>query len=74
MVILTTWILWAIIETANPNVNGFAMIDEFKREQDCVRIMNAIATKGIPIPPKTAITGVTLSCIPVATRISKDAH
>lgn len=74
MDILTTWILWAIIETAKPNVNGFALLDEFSERKDCVEASKRVVAKGIPIPPKSTITAVTMACIPVATRISKNAN
>ncbi len=74
MSVIFIWILWAIIETTNPNVSGFVLIDEFPDRKDCVELAAAIAKKGVPIPPGTNITDVTVVCIPVATRISKNAH
>lgn len=67
--IFTTWILWAIIQTTNPNVNSFVVVGEYEHREQCVALAQALAETGIPLKAPQNVTEVSVICIPVATRI-----
>lgn len=70
-----TWIMWAIVATTNPNVNIFAVLDEFPRQDTCLGIAKEVAiSAAADIEEKKipAIESVTVVCIPFLTRESED--
>jgi hypothetical protein len=73
MELLTTWILWALLETANPNVTYSHPIGEFEERGDCLLVAKEISEEGIAAPPSMGVIGALLGCIAVTTRITQDA-
>lgn len=75
--LLTTWIMWAIIATTNPNVSAFVIVDEFDNKAECVLIAKEVATqttKAFEQKNVPGIDSITVVCIPVVTRILENAH
>jgi len=80
MEITTTWILWAIISTVNPNVSYFAVIDEFPEPQSSLADCMITAKSSAPaladflVEEKFAFEVLSVKCIPVATRSNEHAN
>jgi hypothetical protein len=73
---LISWLLWAIVETANPNVNAILLVEEFLQRDSCIKIaksLSEMSSEDMNIQPGSPITGITLACIPVTTR-TNDAN
>ncbi len=69
--LITTWIMWAIIGTTNPNVNSFVVVEEYKDKEECIKIAKSVSiesAKEFARRKMVAITKVTTVCIPVVTR------
>lgn len=70
-----TWIMWAIVSTANPNVNIVAVLDEFPEHDTCVGIAKQVALSGaedIEVKKILGVDSITVVCVPVLTRESND--
>jgi len=70
-----SWIMWAIVASTNPNVNIIVVLDEFPRQDTCLKIAEEVAVSAaadIEERKIPAIESVTAVCIPVLTRESED--
>jgi hypothetical protein len=75
--LITTWIMWAIVATTNPNVSAFVVIDEYKDREKCIEIAKVVSlqsAKEFEQRGAAGIESITIVCLPVATRILKNVN